>query len=375
MGKSKGDDTTELVSAQTRLPSKPVAEPVAHFVVVVDGSEAGKKIELGLDAVSVGRAEDNALSLADPCVSGHHCTIGFIDGRVWVEDRGSTNGSYVDEVRVAGRAEWPITAPLRLGNQVLRREYRHREEVRKADALSEDLRRAAHYVQSLLPAPLPRGPVKAAWRFVPSAGLGGDIFDYFWLDADHFVFYLVDVCGHGTGAALHSVSVFNLLRQRALAGVDFHHPAQVLAALNRSMPMDRYNDMYFTVWYGVLRPADHSLDYAAAGHPPALLFDHQGGLLERLESPDPPIGVIGETDYREARLTLPPASLIYLYSDGLYEFTTGNGDIWSCDAFAYLLEQQLKIGQGQPELVFQQVRKLAATEQIEDDISLLRIGS
>ncbi|NJD05631.1 MAG: FHA domain-containing protein [Methylococcaceae bacterium] len=373
MGKTRGDDTTELVSAQSRVP-KPAAEPVAHFVVVVDGSETGRKIELGLDVLSVGRADDNALILRDPCVSSHHCRIRFEEGRVWVEDLSSTNGSYIDEVRVAGRAEWPITASLRLGNQLMRREFRHREEARKADALGEDLRHAAHYVQTLLPAPVPRGPVKASWRFVPSAGLGGDIFDYFWLDPEHFVFYLLDVCGHGTGAALHSVSVFNLLRQRALAGVDFHQPGQVLAALNRSMPMDRYNGMYFTLWYGILRPSDQTLQYAAAGHPPALVFDHHGSLIERLDSPDPPIGVIDETSYRDIRISIPPSSLIYLYSDGLYEFTTSVGEIWTCDAFAYLLEQQLKIGQGQPELVFQQVRKLAVLEQIEDDISLLRIS-
>jgi len=70
-------------------------------------------------------------------------------------------------------------------------------------------------VRSLLPAPL-SGSVETEWCFQPSEQLGGDAFGYHWIDADHFAMYLLDVSGHGVGAALLSVSVLNVLRAQAL---------------------------------------------------------------------------------------------------------------------------------------------------------------
>ena len=87
--------------------------------------------------------------------------------------------------------------------------------------------------------------------FVPSVELGGDAFGYHWLDSDHFAIYLLDVCGHGVKAALLSISAMNVLRNQSLASTDFRSPTEVLAGLNKAFQMDRHNDMYFTMWYGV----------------------------------------------------------------------------------------------------------------------------
>ncbi|MFM8411826.1 MAG: response regulator, partial [Alphaproteobacteria bacterium] len=119
-------------------------------------------------------------------------------------------------------------------------------------ALAAELGEAADYVRSLLPAPL-SGPIESAWEFVPSTSLGGDSLGHHWIDDDHLAVYVLDVCGHGVGAALLSVSAMNVLGTRTLPGVDFRDPAAVLAALNDAFQMDRQNEMYFTIWYGVYR--------------------------------------------------------------------------------------------------------------------------
>jgi len=109
--------------------------------------------------------------------------------------------------------------------------------------LANDLATAASYVRSLLPPPQSLGAVRADWRFIPSAALGGDAFGYHDLDAETLAVYLLDVCGHGVGAALLSVSALNAIRSEALPQTDFHEPAAVLAALNKAFPMERQNDM------------------------------------------------------------------------------------------------------------------------------------
>src|SRR5262249_7173106 len=117
--------------------------------------------------------------------------------------------------------------------------YRRLEESQRE--LAEEVAQAARYVQSLLPPPLAEGPVLADWRFVPSTQLGGDTFGYHWLDKEHMAAYLLDVCGHGVGAALLAVSVMNVLRAQALPHTDFHDPARVLEALNESFPMEKHD--------------------------------------------------------------------------------------------------------------------------------------
>ncbi|MCF7765196.1 MAG: response regulator [Verrucomicrobia bacterium] len=137
--------------------------------------------------------------------------------------------------------------------------------------LAAELAEAAAYVQSILPKPL-SGCIEASWQFLPSARLGGDAFDCFWLDEDHFAIYLLDVCSHGVGAALLSVSVMNVLRSRALPDTDFHAPEAVLRALNEAFAMERHHNLYFTIWYGVFQRSSRRLTYASGGHPPALLL-------------------------------------------------------------------------------------------------------
>lgn len=341
------------------------------YLVVVEGSECGKMAELGLDPVHVGRRGDNQLALADPFVSAHHCTVAFEAGRIWVTDLDSSNGTFIDGQPVEGRAPWPAEASLQVGNQILRQEYRRRAEMRRSSELAEDLRRAASYVQTLLPSPLDCGEVRTRWHFVPSAGLSGDIFDYFWLDGGRFVFYLLDVCGHGTGSALHSVSVFNLLRQRSLPGVDFARPAQVLKALNDALPMQGYGDLYFTLWYGVYHVADRRLDFASGGHPPALLFDGTGPHFAELRTPNPPLGIATDLDYQEKTIELRRGSLLYLFSDGVYEISTAGGELWGWEDYVRFLEERLKSGQGQPEAIFRGIKELTAEGRFEDDFSLL----
>lgn len=109
---------------------------------------------------------------------------------------------------------------------------------------------AADYVRSLLPPPL-EGTISTEALFLPSVQLGGDCFDYYWIDEEHLAIYLLDVSGHGVGSALLSVSVLNVLRSQSLPKTNFCQHSQVLSTLNQSFQMDNHNDKYFTIWYGV----------------------------------------------------------------------------------------------------------------------------
>jgi serine phosphatase RsbU (regulator of sigma subunit) len=92
------------------------------------------------------------------------------------------------------------------------------------------------------------------------------------------------VSGHGVGAALLSVSLLNVLRTQSLQGTDFCDPAAVLKQLNRVFPMERQNNLLFTIWYGVFDRTSRRLTYSSGGHPPAVLAGDSPNDLQQLST-------------------------------------------------------------------------------------------
>ena len=76
-------------------------------------------------------------------------------------------------------------------------------------ALSDEINEAASYIQSLLPQKLDQDTIKSSWQHIPCSALGGDAFGHHWLDDNHMAIFLIDVCGHGVGAAMLCISAIN----------------------------------------------------------------------------------------------------------------------------------------------------------------------
>ncbi len=240
-------------------------------------------------------------------------------------------------------------------------------------ALAAELAEAADYVRSLLPAPQ-SGPIEVRWDFESCSSVGGDAFGYHAIDDDHFAIYLLDVCGHGVGAALLSVSVMNTLAGRSLRNADPRHPEQVLANLNDLFLMERHNNMYFTIWYGVYQASSRELRYATAGHPPALLFGQAGadGEPQRLSTPALPIGCMEGMTYDGASVTVAPGSRLYVFSDGVYEVQLPEGREMSLEDFIPLVAAPPSREAGL-EAIRTTVGDMQGRMRFDDDFSLVEV--
>lgn len=266
------------------------------------------------------------------------------------------------------------TKDLRLANDLLKEEIQERR--RTQEKLVSELSEAAEYVKKLLPAPVEEGPIRIDWRFIPSTSLGGDSFGYHWLDRDHFAFYLVDVCGHGVGAALLAVSILNVLRSQSLPVVDFKDPSQVLGGLNNAFPMEKHNFMYFTIWYGVYNPINHQLKYAGGGHPPALLFQESPSTASsavQLETANTFIGGIPNIVYESKAMTFEGPGRLYVFSDGVFEIKTGEKDWWAFSDFVAFLSKPAPEGLSEIDLLFDHVQSISHSGLLDDDFSIMEI--
>jgi len=243
-------------------------------------------------------------------------------------------------------------------------------------SLEAELAEAAEYVQSLLPDPMTE-PISIEAKFIPSRQLGGDCFDYNWLDADYLAIYLLDVAGHGLRAALPSVAVLNLLRSRAIPNIDYYKPSDVLRSLNTTFQMSYQNDKYFTIWYGVYNRISRQLVYASAGHPPAVLISQSPAStakIQRLKTPGMPVGMFPDAPYVDNCCDVEDLSTLYIFSDGVYEIHQPDGNIWGLDPFIDLLAAYNGASADQLELVLNYIQNLNAKAVFDDDWSLLKVN-
>jgi len=238
--------------------------------------------------------------------------------------------------------------------------------------IANDLIQAADYVLGQLPEPIKSGPIQANWIFEPCSMVGGDIFGYWPMDADHFALYLLDTSGHGVGSCLLSISVGDMLRRQVLPGVDFHNPGQVLAELAKIYPLDPKTGKYFTIWYGVYHAPSRTLKYSGAGHPPALIVRGDSKIVDELPSTGPFIG-IDEMDYENESVKLNPDDRLYLFSDGVYEIRDNqSGNMWSFEDLKELLAEDPPEGMGSPmEYLLKSARNSQGEMVLSDDFAIV----
>lgn len=274
----------------------------------------------------------------------------------------------------------PVFLRARIGACLEKKRLRDKERAthealqRSQKHVIEGLTKAAGYVRSLLPPPL-TGPIETEWCFQPSEQLGGDAFGYHWIDDDHFAIYLLDVCGHGVGAALLSVSVLNTLRAQTLPGADFRQPEKVLAALNRAFWMERQDSLYFTLWYGVYRPATRELSFASGGHPPALLVTSEGDkghTTTPVGTNGPAVGCFEDATFSAAVQSIPEGGRLLLFSDGIFEIFKPGEAVGTWDEFLKELGRP-EILALRPEERLRRAQEIRGATALEDDFSLVEV--
>ncbi len=194
-------------------------------------------------------------------------------------------------------------------------------------ALDHDLKLAARVQQALLPpASLQLGGLHIARVMRSCTDLAGDALGVVGLPDGHVGLYMLDVSGHGVGAALLSFTLNHTLSPTAEGalliedtgqGLGVVAPSRVAERLNRQFPMDRTRQ-YFTLVYGVYDPAHGRFSYVMAGHPAPIVLPRIGPAAP-LQGRGLPIGMIEDATFDDEAVTLQPGDRLYFYTDGVIE--------------------------------------------------------
>ena len=152
----------------------------------------------------------------------------------------------------------------------------------------------------------------------PAREVGGDFYDFFLIDDDHLCLVMADVSGKGIPGALFMMVSKIILQSCAMLG---RSSAEILNKTNEAICSNNPEDMFVTVWLGILEISTGKLTTANAGHEyPAI--KRPGGSFELLkEKHGLVIGAMENTHYKEYELRLEPGTKLFLYTDGVPEAT------------------------------------------------------
>ena len=150
----------------------------------------------------------------------------------------------------------------------------------------------------------------------PAKEVGGDFYDFFFVDTDRIALVIADVSGHGIPAALLMMRSKTVIRSLAESGLN---PAVVMEKVNEELCEGNDINMFVTVWMGIMDLKTGVMRCVNAGHEyPAIR--HGSGLFETLKDTHrPPLGAMEDLTYEEYELQLEAGDVLYVYTDGVPE--------------------------------------------------------
>jgi PAS domain S-box-containing protein len=205
------------------------------------------------------------------------------------------------------------------------------------DRMEGELNVARDIQMSMLPLIFPAFPDRREFevhaRLTPAREVGGDFYDFFFIDERRFCFCVGDVSDKGVPAALFMAVTKTLLNSRAK---EDQSTASIVTHLNDELSRGNDASMFVTAFVAIFDLASGEMTYTNAGHNPPYL--HRGGQVEPLgERHGPVIGAVGDIAYGESTVVLTPGDMAYLYTDGVTEATNTSGELFGDDRLAALL--------------------------------------
>ena len=208
--------------------------------------------------------------------------------------------------------------------------------------LDTELSVASEIQANMLPKHFPAFPDRKEFDLYavmdPAKEVGGDFYDFFLIDEDHLALVMADVSGKGVPAALFMVISKTLIKNVALSGI-YEGPGAILSEVNNRLCEGNEEDMFVTVWLGILTISTGHLISACAGHEyPVFYWKDKGFTLEK----DPhgtSLGAIEDAYYREVEWKLDPGDLLFLYTDGVPEATNNDSKLFGNDRMLNALSE------------------------------------
>jgi serine phosphatase RsbU (regulator of sigma subunit) len=213
--------------------------------------------------------------------------------------------------------------------RALRRQVEQQRET--AARLAGELEAARRIQMGTLPRPSVVFPGERRFdlyaRLDPAREVGGDLYDFFFLDGDHLFFMIGDVSGKGLPGSLFMAISKALYKSTALRR--HGQVAVMMREADAEISRDNAEGLFVTVLAGILDARTGALEYCSAGHEPPFLLPRAGRSLSRLtEGGGPPLCAVDGFDYTAGACQLAPGDTLCLITDGITEAARAAGELY-----------------------------------------------
>ena len=208
----------------------------------------------------------------------------------------------------------------------------------------------ANMLPNIFPAFPDKEEIDIFASMTPAKEVGGDFYDFFLIDDDHLGIVMADVSGKGVPAALFMMMSKNLVNNFAVMDAS---PARVLERVNRTICKNNENDMFVTVWLGILTISTGNIVAANAGHEYPFIKRADGRFEKFKDKHGFVIGGMDGVKYREYEFKLEKNDMLFLYTDGVPEATNSEEELFGLERMEAALNTDLDAN---PEQVLENVK-------------------
>jgi sigma-B regulation protein RsbU (phosphoserine phosphatase) len=206
------------------------------------------------------------------------------------------------------------------------------------ERIESELRIAREIQMGILPKLFPAFPDRKEFEVFasiePAKEVGGDLYDFFFVDEKHFCFLVGDVSGKGVPAAFFMAVTKTLLKVVAERGLD---PGEILTKVNADLASENESCMFVTLFLAIMNIETGETRYANAGHNPPIYLPC-GGKPEWIPPLGEPVaGIMDTMVYTTKTMTLRPGDIVFIYTDGVTEAMDPEKTLFSEDRLLGLL--------------------------------------
>ena len=237
---------------------------------------------------------------------------------------------------------WIVRRLLKHQARALERKAKEEEHRKEEERINRELNMAASIQTGSLPSIFPAFPDRKEFdiyaSMTPAKEVGGDFYDFFMVDDNHLGMVIADVSDKGVPAALYMMSAKMTISSHAKMGKS---PQEVLEAANAALTANNNDEMFVTVWLGILDLKTGLLTAANAGHEYPILKQPDGTFEVIKDRHGLVLGSMPGIKYKEYDLLLKPGAKLFVYTDGVPEASNEEKEFFGIERTVAALNQEM----------------------------------
>lgn len=254
--------------------------------------------------------------------------------------------------------------------------FAQKAETEKTERLATELGLASAIQTNVIPNIFPVFPERKEFdlyaSMTPAKEVGGDFYDFFFVDEDHIALVMADVSGKGIPAALFMMVARTLIKNRAMLG---GKPSEILYDVNNQLCEGNVAGLFVTVWLGIIEVSTGKGISANAGHEHPVLRSAGDEYRLVVYKHSPVVAAMEDMTFKDHEFELKPGDSLFVYTDGVAEATNSSDELFGTDR---MLDALNKDPDAKPERVLENVMDgieefVQGAEQF-DDITMLALS-